>query len=151
MKAIIEKMLECLLAFLPFLSKRSKKKVEKMKEFSELVREQYGFLVGQLEKVLQDYFGLSARVKEMHTEIFSLKAELAKDLPLHAGELRQAAGGGRHCGCVKISPLQAGRLAGAELFFVLYGGSGFFYTGVCCVFPMKRSIFAPIYINNNDV
>ena len=76
MKAIIEKMLECLLAFLPFLSKRSKKKVEKMKEFSELVREQYGFLVGQLEKVLQDYFGLSARVKEMHTEIFSLKAEL---------------------------------------------------------------------------
>lgn len=73
------------------------------------------------------------------------------DLPLHAGELRQAAGGGRHCGCVKISPLQAGRLAGAELFFVLYGGSGFFYTGVCCVFPMKRSIFAPIYINNNDV
>ena len=75
MKAIIEKMLECLLAFLPFLSKRSKKKVEKMKEFSELVREQYGFLVGQLEKVLQDYFGLSARVKEMHTEIFSLKAE----------------------------------------------------------------------------
>ena len=80
MKAIIEKMLECLLAFLPFLSKRSKKKVEKMKEFSELVREQYGFLVGQLEKVLQDYFGLSARVKEMHTEIFSLKAELAKAL-----------------------------------------------------------------------
>ena len=37
MKAIIEKMLECLLAFLPFLSKRSKKKVEKMKEFSEPV------------------------------------------------------------------------------------------------------------------
>lgn len=34
----------------------------------------------QLEKVLQDYFGLSARVKEMHTEIFSLKAELAKAL-----------------------------------------------------------------------
>ena len=33
MKAIIEKMLECLLAFLRS-SKRSKKKVEKMKEFS---------------------------------------------------------------------------------------------------------------------
>ena len=64
----------------PVPLKRSKKKVEKMKEFSELVREQYGFLVGQLEKVLQDYFGLSARVKEMHTEIFSLKAELAKAL-----------------------------------------------------------------------
>ena len=39
MKAIIEKVLECLMAFLPFLSKRGKKKMEKMKEFSELVRE----------------------------------------------------------------------------------------------------------------
>ena len=54
MKAIIEKMLECLLAFLPFLSKRSKKKVEKMKEFRERVREQKGRLVGKLEKVLQE-------------------------------------------------------------------------------------------------
>lgn len=39
MKAIIEKVLECLMAFLPFLSKRGKKKMEKMKEFSELVRD----------------------------------------------------------------------------------------------------------------
>ena len=52
-----------------------------MKEFSELVREQYAFLVGQLEKVLQDYFGLNTRVKEMHTEIFSLKTKLVKELP----------------------------------------------------------------------
>ena len=81
MKAIIEKVLECLMAFLPFLSKRGKKKMEKMKKFSELVREQYAFLVGQLEKVLQDYFGLSTRVKEMHTEIFSLKTKLVKELP----------------------------------------------------------------------
>ena len=81
MKAIIEKVLECLMAFLPFLSKRGKKKMEKMKEFSELVREQYAFLVGQLEKVLQDYFGLNTRVKEMHTEIFSLKTKLVKELP----------------------------------------------------------------------
>ena len=80
MKAIIEKVLECLMAFLPFLSKRGKKKMEKMKEFSELVREQYAFLVGQLEKVLQDYFGLNTRVKEMHTEIFSLKTKLVKEL-----------------------------------------------------------------------
>lgn len=148
MKAIIEKMLECLLAFLPFLSKRSKKKVEKMKEFSELVREQYGFLVGQLGLLRAE----CTREGDAHRNLLAESgAGESVDLPLHAGELRQAAGGGRHCGCVKISPLQAGRLAGAELFFVLYGGSGFFYTGVCCVFPMKRSIFAPIYINNNDV
>ena len=51
-----------------------------MKEFSELVREQYAFLVGQLEKMLQDYFGLSTQVKEMHAEIFSLKTKLVKEL-----------------------------------------------------------------------
>ena len=55
-------------------------KMEKIKEFSELVREQYAFLVGQLKKVLQDYFGLHTRVKEMHTEIFSLKTKLVKEL-----------------------------------------------------------------------
>lgn len=42
-------------------------------------------------------------------------------------------------------------LQGRNFFLCFMGGSGFFYTGVCCVFPMKRSIFAPIYINNNDV
>lgn len=62
------------------LSKRGKKKMEKMKKFSELVREQYAFLVGQLEKMLQDYFGLSTQVKEMHAEIFSLKTKLVKEL-----------------------------------------------------------------------
>ena len=31
-----------------------------------------------LEKVLKDYFDLSARVKEMHTEIFSLREQLAQ-------------------------------------------------------------------------
>ena len=52
--------------------------MEKMKKFSELVREQYAFLVGQLEKMLQDYFGLSTQVKEMHAEIFSLKELLRR-------------------------------------------------------------------------
>lgn len=83
MKTIIEKVLECLMAFLPFLSGRGKKRAERMKkvkEFSELVREQYEFLVAQLEKVLQDYFGLSERIKEMHTEMFSLRTELAEGL-----------------------------------------------------------------------
>ena len=42
---------------------------------------QYAFLVGQLKKVLHDYFGLNTRVKEMHTEIFSLKTKLVKELP----------------------------------------------------------------------
>ena len=45
---------------------------------SELVKDQYTFLMEQLEKVLKDYFDLSARVKEMHTEIFSLREQLAQ-------------------------------------------------------------------------
>ena len=68
------------------------------------------------------------------------------DLPLHAGELRQAAGGGRHCGCVKISPLQAGRLAGAELFFVLYGGQWLFlHRSMLCVPDEKKYICPYLY------
>lgn len=80
MKAIIEKVLECLMALLPFLPKKGKEKVKKMKEFSDLVAGQYEFLVTQLEKVLKDYLGLSERIKEMHTEIFSLNTNLAEAL-----------------------------------------------------------------------
>ncbi len=50
--------------------------------FSELVKEQYGFLMKQLEKVLKDYFDLSDRVKEMHSEIFSLKGKLSEAVTL---------------------------------------------------------------------
>ena len=43
---------------------------QEVKEFSELVKDQYTFLMQQLEKVLKDYFDLSSKVKEMHAEIF---------------------------------------------------------------------------------
>ena len=36
----------------------------------------------QLEKVLKDYFDLSDRVKEMHSEIFSLKGKLSEAVTL---------------------------------------------------------------------
>lgn len=68
MKKIIEKIVECLTVLLPFFRKRGT-----AKEFSELIMSQYGFLMVQLEKALKDYFELSAKVKEMHTEIFSLR------------------------------------------------------------------------------
>ena len=41
-----------------------------VKEFSELVKVPVYLLMEQLEKVLKRLFDLSARVKEMHTEIF---------------------------------------------------------------------------------
>ena len=77
MKKIVEQLLECLLALLPFFKKKNAKEV---KEFSDLITGQYEFLITQLEKVLKDYFELSARVKEMHTEMFGLKEQLARSL-----------------------------------------------------------------------
>ncbi len=42
------------------------------------MKDQYTFLMQQLEKVLKDYFDLSSKVKEMHTEIVSLRGQLAQ-------------------------------------------------------------------------
>ena len=54
------------MTILPFLGNRKKRKAmaQNVKEFSELVKDQYTFLMEQLEKVLKDYFDLSARMKE---------------------------------------------------------------------------------------
>ncbi len=60
---------------LPFLKKKN---VKEIREFSELITAQYEFLVRQQEKALNDYFELSDRVKEMHTEVFNLRQELTK-------------------------------------------------------------------------
>lgn len=77
---MLDKILDIIMTILPFLGSRKKRKVmvQEVKEFSELVKDQYSFLMQQLEKVLKDYFDLSTRVKEMHTEIFSLKGQLAQ-------------------------------------------------------------------------
>ena len=80
MKSMVEKVMECFMALLPFLSKGGKKGVEQMKDFSELVTGQYAFLMSQLENVLKDYFELSSKVKEMHAEILELKTELVAAL-----------------------------------------------------------------------
>lgn len=77
---MLDKILNIIMTILPFLGggKRRKAVAQDVKEFSELVKGQYSFLMEQLEKVLKDYFDLSARVKEMHTEIFSLRGQLAQ-------------------------------------------------------------------------
>ena len=77
---MLAKIIEIIMTILPFLGNRKKRKAmaQDVKEFSELVKDQYTFLMEQLEKVLKDYFDLSARVKEMHTEIFSLREQLAQ-------------------------------------------------------------------------
>ena len=55
---------------------------KEVREFSDLVKDQYSFLMEQLEKVLKDYFELSTKVKEMHAEIFSLKERLAEAMAM---------------------------------------------------------------------
>ena len=73
-----------IMTVLPFFGGRKKRQqmMQEVKEFSELVKEQYNFLMQQLEKVLKDYFNLSDRVKEMHSEIFSLKGKLSEAIAL---------------------------------------------------------------------
>ena len=51
------------MTILPFLGSSRKKRqmmAQEVKEFSELVKDQYTFLMQQLEKVLKDYFDLSS-------------------------------------------------------------------------------------------
>ena len=77
---MLEKIMECLTALLPF--RRKKGTAKEVKEFSDLVTGQDAFLMEQLEKVLKDYFELSAKIKEMHSEVILLKEQLAESLSL---------------------------------------------------------------------
>ena len=78
---MLDKIIDIIMTVLPFFGGR-KKRQQMMQEVKELVKEQYNFLMQQLEKVLKDYFNLSDRVKEMHSEIFSLKGKLSEAIAL---------------------------------------------------------------------
>ena len=81
---MLDKIIDIIMTVLPFFGGRKKRQqmMQEVKEFSELVKEQYNFLMQQLEKVLKDYFNLSDRVKEMHSEIYSLKGKLSEAIAL---------------------------------------------------------------------
>ena len=81
---MLDKIIDIIMTVLPFFGGRKKRQqmMQEVKEFSELVKEQYNFLMQPLEKVLKDYFNLSDRVKEMHSEIFSLKGKLSEAIAL---------------------------------------------------------------------
>jgi uncharacterized protein involved in exopolysaccharide biosynthesis len=51
--------------------------MKQVAEFSDLVMGQYKSLVEQLEQVINDYFDLSKKIREMHEEMFKLKEQLA--------------------------------------------------------------------------
>ena len=81
---MLDKIIDIIMTVLPFFGGRKKRQqmMQEVKEFSELVKEQYNFLMQQLEKVLKDYFNLSDRVKEMHSEIFSRIGKLSEAIAL---------------------------------------------------------------------
>jgi cell shape-determining protein MreC len=79
MKGIILKIVDALTVLLPFLKKKD---VAEIKEFSDMVAGQLDFLVDELKKVLSDYFELSEKMKEMHTEIMSLRKQLQETFDL---------------------------------------------------------------------
>ena len=146
MKAIIEKMLECLLVFLPFLSKTEQ---EESGEDERVQRAGEGTVWLPRRATGEGVAGLlraeCTREGDAHRNLLAESgAGESVDLPLHAGELRQAAGGGRHCGCVKISPLQAGRLQGRN-FFVLMGQWLFLHRSMLCVPDEKKYICPYLY------
>lgn len=87
MTKFMDKLIDIVCALLPFLRKKS---TADIKEFSELVRSQYGFLGEQLEKALKDYFELSDRVKALHDEVIALRKQLAEALPACCHDLECA-------------------------------------------------------------
>lgn len=76
---IIEKLIEGLMVLLPFLKKREPQAV---KEFTELVKGQYDYLLEIIQTFQRDYFELSQRLKRMNQEIISLNEQLRQALQL---------------------------------------------------------------------
>jgi cell shape-determining protein MreC len=75
MKTVFLKIIDCITMVLPFLKKKD---VAEIKQFSDMVAGQLDFLVDELKKVLDDYFELSEKMKEMHEEILSLRKQLER-------------------------------------------------------------------------
>ncbi len=100
------------MTILPFLGNSRKKRqmmAQEVKEFSELVKDQYTFLMQQLEKVLKDYFDLSSKVKEMHAEIFSLRGQLTQAAALQCSSKE----------CVQRVQVSVSAILSCRPFFIL--------------------------------
>jgi len=54
----------------------------KAREFSDLVRDQYDFLVEKIEQFQTDYIELCERIKLLYVEIASLREEINKNASL---------------------------------------------------------------------
>ena len=77
----IKQLFEWLLTLLKLL----KNDPAKAREFSELVTNQYDFLVEKIEQFQTDYIELCERVKILYVEITSLREEISKSAGLKCG------------------------------------------------------------------
>ncbi len=84
---IVKQIIEALGFILPFLRKKNP---QEMKEFTELVKDQYTYLMNLVEKFQKDYFGLSEQVKTLYQEIAILNKQLSEALALQCN-LRECA------------------------------------------------------------
>ncbi|MCC8188424.1 MAG: hypothetical protein LIP08_13245 [Bacteroides sp.] len=73
MKILIDKLMETVGVWLPFLRRKDARKV---KEFTDLVMSQYQFLATELDKMLKDYLGLAELMKKLHSEMRHLNTQL---------------------------------------------------------------------------
>jgi hypothetical protein len=55
---------------------KDKDNMKALEDFADLIMSQYKSLIEQLEQVINDYFELSKKIKEMHEEICTLKEQL---------------------------------------------------------------------------
>lgn len=70
---IIDGIINILQVVLPFLKKKDAKQVQ---EFTDLVKNQFDYLMAQITKFETDYFELSEKVRQMYQEMITLNAQL---------------------------------------------------------------------------
>lgn len=70
---IIDGIINILQMVLPFLKKKDARQVQ---EFTDLVKNQFDYLMEQITKFETDYFELSEKVRQMYQEIITLNAQL---------------------------------------------------------------------------
>ena len=64
------------------LLKLFKRDPAKAREFTDLVTDQYDYLVEQIGKFQKDYFELCERIKLLYTEISGLREEMSRNAGL---------------------------------------------------------------------
>jgi len=74
---VIKEILNACVLVLPFLRKKDAKE---MQDFTDLVKNQFDYLMEQITRFETDYFELSEKVRQMYQEIILLNAQLSESL-----------------------------------------------------------------------